>query len=363
MELISTIFSALIDPIIFIPIIMAAIVSADRFIPIAFIAKEVRAALQINRMRMKIMRWQVLIDGKVWIIVFTLLLAYLVTAIAGQLLRSTLAEQSSNVWVSFYASWAVDVVFFTVVGLVVTLMGFRSPVEEDFENRISILYSGKRDPRSVMQYNSAQIKKLSAYAERASRKLLIHEYNENYKAYRVTTTTTYVLKNLFDDVPFDDEATFSLTLSTFESSIPQNIGNILSIWFKEEKLKRPAAITAAGFSTNVPVMIGPGDTEELKFEYIKWIPIGEDNYVTPQHVVELFEMTLVSHCSNGIPVIESRENPEVPAVRKDLVFNQPISLSPVRGVAPGKTIFLFKFREPTKTYPTESAHTQNEEAL
>lgn len=383
MNTISTLFSALFDPIIFIPIIMAAILSANVSIPIfvgfisayvsvslskttgsqptlntyvlylvtgaavgilfTLIAKKIRETLRRNRMRIKIMRWHVLIDGKSWIVVLTLLFAYLVTAVAAHLLSSTLANESTNMWVSIYSSWAVNVVFFTVVGLVVTLMGFRSPAEEHFENRVSILYSGKREPRSVMQYNSDQIRRLAAYATCANRKLVVHEYSPTYKAYRVNITTTYTFASLLDDVLYEDEAGLGLTPDQFQSTPPPQIGKVLSIWFKDEKLKRTSEITEQGFSTNIPLALEPGETEDLRFEYEKWIPIEDENYLTPQRVVELFEMSLVNRC-NTTPLIGLLQTPVEPI---SLLFNQTVKLPAVRGVVPGEKIFRFEFREPT----------------
>jgi len=294
------------------------------------------------------MRWQLALDNRVSIVVLALLLAYLIAAIAAHALSSILNKESGEIWANVYASWVVDVTFFTLVGLAVSLMGFRSPTEESFTERISMLYGGKREPQVVIQYIAGQIRKLAAYGERASRELVINEYNQALKAYRVFVRTTYTLRNILDDVPYQDEATLSASADTFRVTPPSPIGRILSIWFKEEKLTQAAEITNQGFSAQVPIRLEPGETSELKFEYELWIPVGEENWLMPQRATEVFEMALVSRCDLN-PLVALADKPGQVTT---LVFNQPVKLDTVQGVSPGEKIFRFKSEEPTAIQQT-----------
>lgn len=107
-------------------------------------------------------------------------------------------------------------------------------------------------------------------------------------------------------------------------------------------LIRSAETTAQGFETNIPITLDPGETQDLEFEYELWIPIGEESCLTTQRVAELCEMTLVSRCHEGTPIIETLDT----GARITLLFNQPGRLPDVMGVVPGEKIFRLKLLEP-----------------
>lgn len=73
-----------------------------------------------------------------------------------------------------FAAWCGELLFFTIIGVLVAIITLRDPTTETFEERLRILY-GAKIPDAVMAYNRNQISKLAAFYRRGARTVIIDD--------------------------------------------------------------------------------------------------------------------------------------------------------------------------------------------
>lgn len=100
---------------------------------------------------------------------------------------------------AIFAGWVAGVALFIIAGSVVALVSLSRPEFEEFDTRARILF--RRQTGKHVDYIVDKIKEvLEHYAERTVLKITVRSYNAAEKKFRVTATSTVVVRSYLDDI-------------------------------------------------------------------------------------------------------------------------------------------------------------------
>jgi hypothetical protein len=238
------------------------------------------------------------------------------------------------------AGWIGELLFFTVVGAIITIVTLRNPMHEAVEERIRIMFWQSHVPDTVMKYNKSEITRLYAYAKTGNRQVILDDYDQVRKSYRAMVRTEYELHNLFPDIHYNDSFKLSIVNDDFGDNPPPEFGRITSIQVgTTEMVTNPLIIKKEGFTSEVKISIAPAGSVLLIVEYYIWIKVGKNQSLRPKRVVEQFSMEIVSRCDKGAKI-------DIDGEVRVLVYNQAVSFALVHGVSPGERIAVYTPLEP-----------------
>lgn len=205
--------------------------------------------------------------------------AWLLTITCTCFLASYMAVYPDVITDGFYTSWVGDVLFFSVVGLAVAMVGIYMPEGEKFDRRVAILFSGYQSNAIVPL--KEKVKELGFIVCNSHRHLEVVDWSDEFYAYKVNVTTEYILVNLFGDEAAVGKIKFGVKPDKFEGSkLPPVLGKVLSIneIGKGPRLDSQVEITPDGFSKEETFTVGGdkkldgGDTKiHVRFRYWLWV--------------------------------------------------------------------------------------------
>jgi hypothetical protein len=140
---------------------------------------------------------------RVVLVSIALLVAWVITALTVAMLLTYDAANSHEVIIGALVAWTGELIFFSIVGGVVTVVTLKDPAQASFEERVRILYGIENLPEAVTDYNKREISRLAGYARGASRHVVLEEYRADIKAYRARVKTEYYYRNLLSDVDYE----------------------------------------------------------------------------------------------------------------------------------------------------------------
>jgi hypothetical protein len=213
-------------------------------------------------------------------IVAVLLLGWAITGAIIWLVLSWASGKSDELYIGVLSAWIGELIFFTVIGAIISVMTLRDPSRELYDDRVRILFGN--GPDSVINYNKRIVAQLSAYTQAGERSVVIEEYNPTLKAYRCRVKTIYHYKNLLHDVGYEDTLPWVIEPDPMDPPPPE-FGRVLSIRLAgTETIQHPHAIPADGFRTELRLIIAPNSGCEVSFEYWLWLKIGATQYLEPR---------------------------------------------------------------------------------
>jgi hypothetical protein len=238
------------------------------------------------------------------------------------------------------AAWTGELLFFTIVGGIITIISLRNPMNEGIDERIRIMFGRAHVPDAVMKYNKDVISRLSAYAKTAKRRVVLETYDPNLECYKVRIKSEYEIFNLFPDISYSDSSTVSIKNDDYGDKIPPEIGRVTSIRLdSNETVTNPLIIQKEGFTSDVHIIIPPAGSVTFSTEFQVWIKIGQPQSFRPKRVLEQFSMEIVSQCDQNARI-------EIDGEARVLLYNQPVAFPLVQGVSPGERIAVYIPLEP-----------------
>lgn len=213
---------------------------------------------------------------------------------------------------SFYVSWCVNVIFFTVIGLAAALVSLRVPHKEEFASRLGILFAGRVEvdgelngelKRTALSYISDDVKKLGFVYSSIDRKVTVEEFDKEYNAYRAFVTVKTTLVNLFGDVDATDMMNFSVTPDPFKkcAAPPETIGQIVSLIVDgKETLKDgpKTVLPIEGVAFPKPFTVGK-ESKSFVFKYWCWFEVDERADYTPSRFCRKISVRVVNRIKTG----------------------------------------------------------------
>jgi hypothetical protein len=252
-------------------------------------------------------------------------------------------KAQNDLIVEITVAWSGELLFFTIVGLIVTFVTLQDPGEGALDDRIRILFGSEKIPDCVLNYNRNTLSRLSAYAEIADRTVIIEVYDDNRKAYKVKISTSYLYRNLLRDVIYDETLPLFVTPDEFKENAPFELGRVTSIKIDgAETITKQLPIEPKGFQTELRLKMDRGGQSKVVFEYWVWMAIGVPQTMHPKRIVELFNMKIINQCDFN-PRLQIEGEKGGP---KSLLYGQPVTFAPVQGISPGEKIFEFQLLSP-----------------
>ena len=280
---------------------------------------------------------------RVILVALALVVAWVITLIAVALLLKYEVTDHREVMVGALLASIGELLFFSIVGGIVSVVTLKDPAQASFDERVKILFGTDRLPDPVMTYNKREISRLAGYACRAEREVQLEEYRDDIEAYRAKTTTTYYYRNLLPDVDYDEKLPWHYTPDKIEAQPPIMLAQLRSICIDGDQiLDEPITINESGFRTELRLKIPRNGATTVVFEYVCWMRVGEQQTLNPRRLVEQFTMSIENRFQKKpIPmVLEGRRESNL------LLFNEKYRFEPVQSIAPGEKIFSYVLQPP-----------------
>ena len=240
-------------------------------------------------------------------------------------------------------AWTGELLFFTVVGGIVTAISFKDPRGAEFAEREKILFGSGDVPECVLTYHRQVFARLAGYVSMADRKIFIEDYDQKTNAYKVRVKTTYNYKNALPDMPYDDKITLRVTPDEFEASAPAEMGRVLYVTMNgEEKIQKPIVMDKEGFQTELQLQLPPGGDTSIVLDYSLWMKAGVPQTMHPARIVQVFEMSIVNQTEHDLKVHDATKNEHISAL-----YGQPLKFNAANSVMPGTKIFEFVLLPPS----------------
>jgi hypothetical protein len=268
----------------------------------------------------------------------------------------------------FYTSWTVNVIFFSLFGLIGIFISLRMPHKEEFENRVGILFAApvetdKELKRAALQHISNSIKRIGFVSSITERRVTIEEYNSDYNAYRAHVTVTSELINLFGDIDAVDDMKFSVSPDDFSScnKYPDPIGQIVSLVVgDEERIKGQPYPIKKGSGALVPELFSVGKEPKIFiFKYWSWFKVDVPATFTPGRYCRHLSVTVVNRMKSdehNVAVVERPSPVEVRSPeRRTLRYGDDWHLTRESDLEPNKEYKLFVLRNPEFAYQAHTA--------
>jgi hypothetical protein len=267
--------------------------------------------------------------------------AWLITFVVFYFVFGWAGAHKDELFVGTFAAWTGELVFFSLVGAIITVVTLRDPSREVYDERVRILFGS--GPESVLNYNKRILSRLSAYTQRAMRTITIESFDPATNAYRVKVKSEYHYKNLLHDVDYDDTLPWNVSPDRWDQNPPAEIGRIMSIRIDgNETIQRPQIIGADGYTVELKLAIPPAGQKSVTFEYWVWMKVGEVQELRARRCIEQYSMSAINQ-SDQIPRIEIDADQRGPI---SLLYNQPVAFNQVQGISPGERVFVFKLLPP-----------------
>jgi hypothetical protein len=283
-------------------------------------------------------------ERRFFLVIGTLIVGWLVTILVMLVFKNWLFWEGGRfheeLLREILAAWTGELLFFTVIASVITIVTLKNPMQEGVEERLRIMFGQTHIPDAVLKYNKNAISRLSAYARVGTRQVMLETYDDATKCYRARVKTEYEIHNLFPDLSYSDSTTISIKNDDFGDQCPTEFGRITSIRIgSTENVTNPLIMQKEGITSDVQINIPPGDSVVFAVEYNAWLKVGKIQAMRTKRVVEQFSMVIVSQCDQNAR-IELDGEPRV------LLYNQPVAFPLVQGVSPGERINVYTPLEP-----------------
>lgn len=240
-------------------------------------------------------------DRQFRLVLIAILIAYGATVGLGFWLKELLFVNKDMVWLSFYASWVQDIIFFSLVG--VAVVAYTAPFRADsatFDERIMAFY-GRNSPKPLREYAKGELTRYGGYAPTAERVWTIKEYDSEIEAYKVEVEVRYLIKNLLD-VDYFDNPPVRVIPDTFEDP-PAPLGEVEWVAIGQvgqlpdgrEEIKHGEEWTRT-FNLNIE----PHGEKAFEAKYWLWIKAGIESGSIPNRVVEKFDMKIINATTDVI---------------------------------------------------------------
>lgn len=244
-----------------------------------------------------------------------------------------------------FVAWSGELLFFTIVGLAVTLITVEKPEDprsRPVADRIKILFGISQVPDVMIRYTEELLEGMARYAKDVKRCVTVTDYDPQINAYKVQVTISYAVQNVLHDKPITESIPFTIEPDKFDNFSNAEMGKINSVVVGgSEKINAYTPIKIDGFSTNLEFTIPASGSVDIEFDYEVWMKCDEPQTVVAKRLVETSQLHFVNRIAQSPVVTIKGASQEI-----TLLFNQPTSPYEVQGVPPGRDVHEFLFKSP-----------------
>jgi hypothetical protein len=253
---------------------------------------------------------------------------------------------ASEVMLEVFVACSGELLFFSVVGLAVTLITIEKP--EDPRNRpvadrIKILFGISEVPEFMIRYSESVLEGMARYAKNVRRRVSVIEYDPVLNAYKVHVDISYSVQNVMHDRSIDEKIPLAISPDKFDQFVKPEMGKVISMMVdSQQKITAYTPIDIVdGFATDIEFTIAPSSAVDVEFIYEIWMKCEEPMTIVARRLVECSRLSFINRIA-GSPVVSIR------GLGHDvtLLFNQETPPYESKGVAPGRTVHDFSFKSP-----------------
>ena len=272
---------------------------------------------------------------------------------------------------NFYVSWSVNVIFFSVIGLVAALVSLRLPHNEEFLSRLGILFTGTENinnefRQSALLHISDEVKRLGLALSSIERVITIETFDADFDAYRANVKISTSMVSLFGDVDAQDDVQFTVTPDGFTHSKkkPDPAGQIISLFVNgEEKIRGNPLPILIGRSSGFPEKFSVGrDGQSFTFEYWCWFETEQAFTYQTKRFCREFSVKIINRILDGAVTNVVVKRPKAPNGSqvdiKNLSYGDEWDVNVIRDMEPKTVTELFTLQRPAAagsgSYPTKS---------
>lgn len=246
-------------------------------------------------------------------------------------------NSDNKIIAGLFLSWTSDVLFFSVVTVLLSLISSAPPTLESFEERASILFQGKEG--SQVDYARSLLNRLGNYSEQTHTIITIDKDEEGWFRLRAKTTTK--LRNLIEDV----RTTYELQVVDREQreNPPGKIGEVVSFTL-DGKDQIPLG-GELGREPMYSVEIGGESVRDLEILIDRWIGPGGYTAHSPARFTKRFTLEIINMLDHTVFV--KLEQPKMTIVtlagrsrREEL-----LTLTDIEPLKPAYEFYLFRSKE------------------
>lgn len=194
---------------------------------------------------------------------------------------------------ALFQSWTGDVIFFSIVTVLISVISTIPPARESFEQRAAILFQGLKG--SQVDFARSLLNRLGNYSEKTHTTVTIHRVEEGW--FRLLVKTTHNLRNLIEDV----RTTYVLPLvdtELFVDKPPGREGEVLS--FSVDGKIQSALPKVPGHEAAYSVDIGGENIRVVEFLLSRWIGAGGHTANSFDRFTKQFTLELVNNLDEEI---------------------------------------------------------------
>ncbi len=256
-------------------------------------------------------------------------------------------------WLAFYAAWVSSVLFFAVVGVVAGLTALYRPEADVFAARVRILLGGKTGP--AVDYIAKRLAEIGYVARLTERKIVVEEYSEEMKAFRLRVSHSTRIKNLYHDVQTDAVGKISFNFDKLAPE-PESYGALAAFRINGgSQPDVPAVFPKDGFLRSWAVAI-PGDEEGvLSYEHWCWYNEATEHKFNLGRFTERLDLEIKSRCC--LPDKKIKVNLTSGTRSREILldYDQDYPVEPILDHYPGTVAYSFKLSlEPWKDSPAKT---------
>jgi hypothetical protein len=278
-------------------------------------------------------------------------LGWILTSITAFVYRSEFFDHhAANTLQEIFVAWSGELIFFTIVGLAITIVSIerpKNPATEQLINRIKILLGSEDVPEGLLFHGREMLQEMAVYHKEVIRTVVFQRYDRDEDAFLVTVRLQAVLCNAMRDLPIRYVYHSRISPDHFSDTFHSPIGRYVSIRVDtENKLHQPLEIAAAGFTTTFEVEMPPLGVRNLEVEYEIWWKANEFQRLINRTYTDYYELRLLNRL-DFTPRIEPKEAGM--AGRVSLLFNQSTVAITSLAVKPAQVVYEFSVLSPNST--------------
>lgn len=209
----------------------------------------------------------------------------------------------SNFSISYAASALDSLIFFTVVGLAITVISIKRPEEEKLATKIEYIFPDADADSTLGRFLANKISSLACISPVTSRIITIKEISEENETVKVMSRTNCIIKNIHNNHHY---ATDSMSFGVKSDPVKVDgdlIGEVndISIFSNLEDPSKnqhilsgayPITTSSPEFSETFSLKLSPGEVVSYQTSAWLWQPIKESLRFTPPRYTESQDVTI-----------------------------------------------------------------------
>ncbi len=249
--------------------------------------------------------------------------------------------QTSTFVGSMFASWCASLIFFVVIGSVVTIISFANPENDSFEQRARILFHNKKGLH--INYILGKLPKIiEHYTEEHESTIKIQEYDHDLNAFQIIDEDVTTVRSFLSDTvtEFESEVGYS---KIFLPPDVRECAKLHYIKIGSETKYGFEQVNGAEMTKTIKTKIQKGEDLKISLRFTYWEKTGIENEYQPVRYTRSSVTKIINNTDVRFRVIINEK--DALGVREEILEPNGDEISlPAHDVLPGSVALSYKIR-------------------